>query len=96
MTQSHKSQEHPPVSIHTPADPHPATDAQWEQIVLELRDCRDSAVDGLDDLAIARYLSGECSAGEREQIEQAIGESPDLADRIVLAQRSLSDIESAA
>ena len=40
MTQDHKSQNRPPVSTHTPADPHPATDAQWEQIVLELRDCR--------------------------------------------------------
>jgi hypothetical protein len=96
MTENYNRQEQTPVSIHVQSDPRPATDTQWEQIVLELRDCGNSAIDVLDDLAIARYLSGECSASERDQIEQAICESPDLADCIVLAQRSLGDIESAA
>ena len=92
----HKSQEHPPVSIRTAADPHLTADAKWEQIIMELRACSDMRADGWDDLAVARYLSGECSASELEQIEQAIGQSPGLGACIVLAQQSLGDIESAA
>jgi hypothetical protein len=96
MTRNRESLTRSPVSIHTAADRHQATDAQWEQIVVELRECRDKPEDLLDEFAIARYLSGEGCPTEREQIQQAIGQSPVLAECILLAQQSLGDAESAA
>jgi hypothetical protein len=75
---------------------HQTADPQWEQMVSELRACCNSPSEDLDEMAIARYLSGECSDKERKDIEQAIGRSPDLTDCVVLAREVLDDMEPAA
>lgn len=75
---------------------HEAADSRWEQIVLELHACGNNFSVELDELAVARYLSGECSEQERREIEQTIGQCSDLTDCVALAQEVLKANEPAA
>lgn len=74
---------------------------QWEQMVVELLVSRDNRPpdpgksDGVE-MAIARYLSGGCSAEERVEIERAIARSPELSECIALAREALAKTEAAA
>ncbi|NQU20458.1 MAG: hypothetical protein HQ567_04185 [Candidatus Nealsonbacteria bacterium] len=82
----------------TEAVPEQRRDAQWERLVDELRACQSqpSTEEEIDELAIARYLSGECSDQEREEIDAAIKQSSGLAKCIALTRELFNDRESAA
>jgi len=63
---------------------------------MELRASRNNSPEDLDEIAVARYLSGECSEEERREIEQTIGQCSDLTDSVALAQEVLKKKGAAA
>jgi hypothetical protein len=73
-----------------------SVDPRWEQLLLELSESSSDCPSNLDEIAIARYLSGECSNEERREIEQVIGQSSVLAECVSLAQEVLDAREAAA
>jgi hypothetical protein len=97
MARNIPSQIHAKGTPGTTGDaPGQTSDPQWEQLVLELHACCDNQSRQADEIAAAKYLSGECSEGERQEIEQAIDPSLNLPDCVILAQSVLRDMESAA
>ena len=77
-------------SSHSGVNPH------WEQMVLEIRECCDKPAHDSDEMAIARYLAGDCAESERKELEQTVAPSLDLSDCLVLARNVLQDHEPAA
>lgn len=97
MSQNQDSERRAAIASSTAKnDRHETADPQWEQLVLELRASCNNAPEDLDEIAVARYLSGECSEQERREIEQIIGQSSDLTDCVALAQEVLKEKEAAA
>jgi len=73
-----------------------SVDPRWEELVLGLRAAAADWLNGPDEIAIARYLSGDCSAEESREIEQALRQSSDLRECVALAQEALKQREAAA
>jgi hypothetical protein len=97
MSHSNSFEECSRPLIHTAASaPRDTIDAQWEQLILELRAMGGKQSMACDEFAIARFLSGECSENERLQILETIRQSPELMECIALAQEALGPLESAA
>jgi hypothetical protein len=74
------------------------TDAggQWERVAVELRACRDSqqrAWGDIDNATLGRYLAGEADGAEREQVERALEERPELRKLTDLVRDVLRDFE---
>ena len=72
---------------------------QWEQMVVELlASCATCPPDSgkFDDVAIARYLSGGCSADECGEIERTMARSPELSECVALAREISGKTEAAA
>jgi hypothetical protein len=75
------------------------TGGPWERVAAELRACREAqhkAWGDVDNIAVGRYLAGEASATEREQVEQALEELPDLRLLTELVRGVLADCEPVA
>jgi hypothetical protein len=100
MSRKPQSRNHSTPGSSRPQSSHgPAVGNPWKQMVLELiavGDTRPADPTKLDDITIARYLSGECSSAERSQIERAIAKSPELSECITLAREALAKTDSAA
>jgi hypothetical protein len=72
---------------------------QWERMVVELLASggdRPPDPGKFDEAAIARYLSGNCSAEERAEVERAIAQSRELSECVALARAVLGSTEAAA
>jgi hypothetical protein len=70
------------------------TAGQWERVAAELRSCRESqkrAWGDIDDLTLGRYLAGEVTDDERQRIDQALEQLPDLRLLTDLLHDVLSD-----
>lgn len=80
------------------SDAHQATDSKGEQPVLDLRAASGLRQDPqpLDEMTVARYLSGACSKAEQSRLREIIEGSPSLTQCIALARQILMDMEPAA
>ena len=84
--------------IRTPGDRHDtrgfptqAADSPWNRLLRDLGtrcDGRPTA-ETIDEIAVARYLAGQCSEGEREAIERAIEHCPELRTCIEVIREAL-------
>ena len=75
------------------ADP-PFTADGWEDFVGEIREVySEDAADwgGLDDVTIARYASGECSADELDQIGQTLNRHPVAREAVSILKDMMQD-----
>ena len=96
MVQDNHSQKNgngKPHAAH--GDTRHAVDPKWQGLVLELCTPNNSPRN-LDEIAAARYLSGQCSERERDDLEETIGGSQSLDENVALAREVLKDMESAA
>jgi hypothetical protein len=73
-----------------------AVDHKWEQLVRELHASSGNCPQDLDEIAVARYLSGRCSGKECEHVQETIAGSQTLTDSLALARQVLEDMEPAA
>jgi hypothetical protein len=72
--------------------------SQWERVAAELRACREAqqrAWGDIDNTTLGRYLAGEVTTEEHEQIEQALNELPELRKLTDLVRDVLSETEAA-
>jgi hypothetical protein len=70
--------------------------APWERVASELRACKESqqhAWGDIDNTTLGRYLAGEVSGAERQQIEQALQERPELRKLTDLVRDVLAEFE---
>ena len=65
----------------------------WEKILVELRAYRDNerkTWGETDDIAIARYLSGRCTADERQAVENAMASYPAVRQLVDFVRQALA------
>ena len=73
--------------------------SQWERVAAELRACREAqqrAWGDIDNTTLGRYLADEVSREEREQIESALDELPELRKLTDLVRDVLGASEAVA
>lgn len=66
--------------------------SDWERILIELRAYRDNQREiwgDVDDIAFAKYLSGRCTADEREAVERAMATYPAVRQLVDIVRRAL-------
>ena len=84
----------------TPPDPdrhaRQAVDRKWEALVMEILASPGNRPQDLDEVAAARYLSGQCPDEERKHLQKTIAGCPSLTDNLALARQVLQDMEPAA
>ncbi len=71
--------------------------SQWERVAAELRACREAqqrAWGDIDNTTLGRYLADEVSGEEREQIESALDELPELRKLTELVRDVLGETEA--
>jgi hypothetical protein len=69
---------------------------QWERVASELRACRESqrrAWGDLDDAILGRFLAGEASSAESEQVEAALARHPELRAMTELVRDVLGEVD---
>src|SRR5579884_3775466 len=73
--------------------------SQWGRVAAELRACREAqqrAWGDIDNTTLGRYLAGEVTPDERQHIETALQELPELRKLLELVQDVLGESEVAA
>lgn len=71
-------------------------DSSWERVASELRACRDSqqaAWGNIDNATLGRYLANEVTGEERQRIEQAMQDLPELRMLTDLVRDVLTEFE---
>jgi hypothetical protein len=74
------------------------SDAEWARIKSELvayRDQRRQAWGNLDDITLARYLAGEATAAEAEQVRRAMDEHPKVRECVAIVREVAEESVSA-
>ncbi len=72
---------------------------QWQRVAAELRACREAqqrAWGDVDNTTLGRYLAGEVEGVERQQVEHALEELPELRKLTDLVRDVLRDFEPVA
>jgi hypothetical protein len=100
MSRNLRTRSRSTITPHQPDSRHgQRVGRQWEQMVTELlASCDNQPPESgtMDEVAIARCLSGGCSSEERAEIERTIARSPELSECVALAREALGKTEAAA
>src|SRR5689334_23352790 len=81
---------------HEPGEARPAAELPWERVADELRAYREEqrrAWGDMDSTTLGRYLAGEVDANERQRIESALEELPELRKLTDVVRGVLEDFE---
>jgi hypothetical protein len=73
--------------------------SQWDRVAAELRECREAqqrAWGDIDNTTLGRFLAGEVTPEEQQQIENALDELPELRKLTELVRDVLGESDSAA
>src|SRR5262249_20836460 len=73
------------------------TGGSWDRVAAELRACREAqqrAWGDLDNTTLGRYLAGEATTDEQQQIENALDELPELRKLTELVRDVLGESET--
>lgn len=79
--------------------PEPDSGSPWDRVAAELRACREAqqrAWGDIDNLTLGRFLADEVTPDERQQIENALDELPELRKLTDLVRDVLGATEAAA
>ena len=80
-----------------PSEPHPPE--SWDRVASQLRAYRQAQEQtwgNIDNATLGRFIADDLSGAERQQIEQALDQRPELRKLTDLVRDVLADFEPAA
>lgn len=76
------------------ADKAGAAQARWANVAAQLKQYRDqqrASWGNVDDALVAKYIAGEATDAEKEQVETAIKDNPNIKQAIEVIQEVLKE-----